>query len=67
MINANSIEKNSSASGPHKAEAMDEKKKAQLKKATQQFESIFVGYMLKTMRGTVSHSLARPFRRQAAR
>ena len=56
MINANSIGKASSGTGPHKADPLDEKKKAQLKKATQEFESIFVGYMLKTMRSTVPKS-----------
>ncbi|HCV41975.1 MAG TPA: murein transglycosylase [Bacteroidetes bacterium] len=56
MIDANSIEKSSSVSSPDKATGLDEKKKAKLQKAVQEFESLFVGYLLKTMRSTVPKS-----------
>jgi Rod binding domain-containing protein len=56
MIDSNSIEKSSLASGPLKTNGMDERKKAKLQRAVQEFESVFVGYLLKTMRGTVPKS-----------
>jgi Rod binding domain-containing protein len=37
-----------------KAAPLDEKSKAKLQKSVQDFESMFVGYLLKTMRGNIS-------------
>jgi Rod binding domain-containing protein len=56
MIDTSSVAKGSSVSVPRKSEAMDEVKRAKLGKAVREFESVFVGYLLKTMRGTVPKS-----------
>jgi Rod binding domain-containing protein len=54
MMDGNSIAKATAATAP--AKAIDPQKKAKLQKAVKEFESVFVGYILKTMRGTVQKS-----------
>ena len=56
MINTNSLDKPQSSLAPHKFDGLDATKKAKLGKAVQEFESVFVGYLLKTMRATVPKS-----------
>jgi len=56
MINTIPVDKAQPSSGPHKADGLDAAKKAKLGKAVQEFESVFVGYLLKTMRATVPKS-----------
>ena len=55
-MNIHPTEKTPPASGSAPTGGLDEKKKAQINKATREFESIFVGYLLKTMRSTVPKS-----------
>jgi Rod binding domain-containing protein len=54
MTDGSAIAKAHSA-GPA-AKAIDSGKKAKLQKAVKEFESVFVGYILKTMRGTIPKS-----------
>jgi len=48
--------KNIGPSGPAQTPGVDQQKQAKLRKAARDFEAIFVGYMLKTMRSTVPKS-----------
>ncbi len=45
-----------SSTPPQKSEKLDHAQKAKLQKAVREFESVFVGYMLKSMRNTVEKS-----------
>ena len=56
MMETGSIGKPQSSAGAQKTPAADDQKAAKLRKATQEFESIFVGYLLKTMRSTIQKS-----------
>lgn len=53
-MNAESIHQNAAAGGQPKTQPLDDKAKARLQKATSEFESIFVSYLLKGMRGNDS-------------
>lgn len=50
------IPKISSAAAASKPSALDDKSKLRLQRAVKEFESLFVGYMLKSMRSTVPNS-----------
>lgn len=45
-----------SSATPQKSEKLDQAQKVKLQKAVREFESVFVGYMLKSMRNTVEKS-----------